>query len=295
MIQKDNIQIRDPYIVPVPSEGMYYLFGTTDTNPWGEPGKGFDAYRSRDLENFEGPFTVFSPPPGFWGTHDFWAPEVHLYRGRFYLFATFTSDTLRRGTQILKGSSILGPYSSLRNKAVTPSEWECLDGTLYIDDLGTPWIVFCHEWVQVHDGAMYAMPLKLDLSGPADDPRLLFRASEASWPRSLERRDGSRRKDARVTDGPFLHRQEDGRLVMVWSSLSHQGYAMGCAVSQSGLITGPWKQNPHPLIEKDGGHGMVFKNFDGELQLTYHTPNKTPFERFTHCRVKESAEGLQAV
>jgi hypothetical protein len=37
-----DIQIRDPFILPRPSQGMYYLFGTTDLDPWKE-GTGSDC------------------------------------------------------------------------------------------------------------------------------------------------------------------------------------------------------------------------------------------------------------
>ncbi|WP_319563109.1 glycoside hydrolase family 43 protein [Marispirochaeta sp.] len=292
MIHRQDLQIRDPFILPASSEQRYYLFGTTDKDPWNRKGVGFNAYYSSDLEHFEGPFQVFSPSDGFWGTHDFWAPEPHIYRGRYYLLATFTSEKHRRGTQILSSASILGPYEPLVNTAITPEEWECLDGTLHVDDAGTAWMIFCHEWVQINDGAICAMSLSPDLIRAAGVPRLLFRSSAAPWSRPQERRDGSGIRDARVTDGPFLHRQQDGQLVMLWSSLGEQGYAMGCAVSESGSVTGPWRQNPEPLVIRDGGHGMVFRDFSGRLQMTWHTPNTTPYERFVYHEVRESPEGL---
>lgn len=292
MINGKDIQIRDPFIVPVEQEGKYYLFGTTDRDPWNTKGTGFDCYFSVDLIQFEGPFEVFSPPEGFWGTHDFWAPELHYYRDNYYLFASFKSDCRRRGTQILTSTSILGPFEPLGNRALTPGNHECLDGTLHIDEKGNPWMVFCHEWLQINDGAVLAMPLSNDLSDSAGEPVLLFHASEASWPRPLERRDGSGIRDAYVTDGPFLHRQRDGKLLILWSSMGEKGYAMGCAVSDGGSVTGPWRQIPEPLVPEDGGHGMVFRDFSGRLQVTWHTPNKTPLERFTFREVRESSDGL---
>ncbi len=292
MIKREDIQIRDPFIFPCREEGTYYLYGTTDRNPWNSRGVGFDAYVSRDLENFEGPFTVFAPPEDFWGTHDFWAPELHAYRGRYYLFASFTSDSRRRGTQILVSDSLLGPFLPLAADGVTPPEWECLDGTLFVDGGDKPWIVFCHEWVQANDGAIYALPLREDLTAPAGEPQLLFRASSAPWSVPRERRDGSGICDARITDGPFMHRQQDGTLVMLWSSIGVQGYAMGCALSESGELSGPWRQNREPVVSRDGGHGMVFRDFSGDLQLTWHSPNKTPLERFIYHRVTESPEGV---
>ncbi len=292
MLARKDLQIRDPFVVPVVSEGRYYLFGTTDKNPWNQKGVGFDVYVTEDLHTFDGPYQIFSGYDGFWGTHDFWAPELHLYNGRFYLFASFKSSGRKRGTQILVADSILGPFQVLENKAVTPADWECLDGTLYIDHQGQPWIVFCHEWVQVHDGAIYAQQLSADLCHGIGEPQLLFKASEAIWTKAMERRDGSALCDARVTDGPFLHMQADGKLVMLWSSIGEQGYAMGCAVSDNGCISGPWRQNEKPLVALDGGHGMVFTDFSGKLQISYHTPNRTPFERFVYREVKESPDGL---
>ena len=292
MISRNDIQIRDPFVYVMKDEAMYYLFGTTDKNPWNQRGEGFDAYTSTDLKHWEGPHRVFTPALGFWGTHDFWAPEVHHFGDKYYLFATFKSALARRGTQILVSDSILGPYRAVVNEAVTPKDWECLDGTLYVDKEGLPWMVFCHEWVQVHDGEIWAMPLAEDLTKAVGGPRLLFKASSAKWAKPIVRRDGSGIQDARVTDGPFLHLHSDGSLVMLWSSLGQTGYAMGCAVSDTGQVTGPWRQIEKPLIDADGGHGMVFTDLTGKLQVTYHTPNKTPFERPVFHQVRESEQGF---
>ena len=292
MIDVKDLQIRDPFIVASIERQRYFLFGTTDKNPWNNKGTGFDAYESIDLQHWEGPFTVFSPPEGFWGTHDFWAPEVHRYRQRFYMFASFIAQNRKRATHIFVSDDVLGPYEPLTADPITPNDWQCLDGTLYIDESNNPWVIFCHEWVEVNDGEIHAMPLSSDLTHAIDHPRLLFKASEASWTRTLPRRDGSGFQDARVTDGPFLHRQTDGKLIMLWSSIGQAGYAMGCAISDNQKILGPWRQIEKPLIETDGGHGMAFRSFDERLFITYHCPNKTPLERFTYHEVKESSNGL---
>jgi beta-xylosidase len=66
---------------------------------------------------------------------------------------------------------------------------------------------------------------------------------------------------------------------MLWSSFCDTGYAQGVARSQTGKITGPWEQVTEPLYKGDGGHGMIFRAFDGQLYLTLHSPNETPHER----------------
>lgn len=102
-----EIQIRDPYVVLL--DGKYYLYGTTGNNCWGK-GYGFDAYTSDDLTHFDDPFPIFRPRPGFWADKNFWAPEMHFYRGGYYLFASFKADGVCRGTQILRADHPLGPF-----------------------------------------------------------------------------------------------------------------------------------------------------------------------------------------
>lgn len=56
-----------------------------------------------------------------------------------------------------------------------------LDGTLYVDPSGQPWMVYAHEWLQTVDGTMEAIRLAPDLTRTIGDPVLLFKASDASW------------------------------------------------------------------------------------------------------------------
>ncbi len=211
------------------------------------------------------------------------------------MFASFKADTRYRGTQILVSDSVSGPYTPLTDGPVTPSDWECLDGTLHVDRDGHPWIVFCHEWVQIHNGAMCAMPLSPDLKQAVGRPVFLFNASEAGWVRrpAWPKEGESRRFPDYVTDGPFLHRLATGSLIMLWSSIGSQGYAMGIARSETGDVPGPWKQEAAPLWAKDGGHGMIFRTFDDRLMLTFHSPNTTPAERPVFVEIEEAGDDIR--
>ena len=271
-----DIHMRDPFVVPVASEGLYYLFGSTDADIWGSTsGVGFNCFTSRDLENWEGPIPAFRPPTDFWSQGEFWAPECHAYRGDYYLFATFNGSTRWRGTQILRSTSGRpeGPYAVMGPYPVTPADWGCLDGTLFVDDANCPWMIFCHEWSQIKIGTIEAMPLKDDLSEAAGPPVTLFHANAPSWARDLVEHPG-----CWVTDGPYLY-HEDGRLFMLWSGFSESGYTMGLAESESGGPLGPWRQHETPIYTADGGHGMRFLTFDGQPMVAVHTPNATPQER----------------
>ena len=278
-----DIQIRDPFVFP--ENGNYYLFGSTDRDIWHSPGTGFDMYVSGgNLAEFDGPFPCFRPPAGFWSETNFWAPEVYRYKDEFFMFATFKPKTGRRGTAVLRSNKLAGPYAPYSSGPVTPREWECLDGTLYTDKRGKPWMVFCHEWQQVNDGEICLMPLTDDLRSAAGRPELLFRASEAPWASPLK----NRSVNAYVTDGPNLYTAANGNLFMLWSSFGPDGkYRIGLALSRSSEIHGPWMQIPQPLYAADGGHGMFFRSAEGVLYLTVHTPNKSPDERPIFIEMKE--------
>jgi arabinan endo-1,5-alpha-L-arabinosidase len=291
-MKASDIQMRDPFVLPVAGEGRYYLFGTTDPDCWRGPGIGFDVYVGRGLDEWEGPFPAFRPESGFWGQKNFWAPEAHRYRGRYYLFASFIAEGRRRGTQALAADRPEGPYRPHSAAALTPAEWECLDGTLFVDEGGKPWLVFCHEWVQVGDGEVCALPLSEDLCEASGSPVLLFRGSEAPWTRPHRRRDRSVDPRSRVTDGPFLYRHSSGSLLMLWSSFSDSGYAIGIASSESGELAGPWVQDDRPLLDADAGHGMLFRSFEGSLYLALHSPNESPRERPIFIELAETARGL---
>ena len=110
-----------------------------------------------------------------------------------------------------------------------------------------------------------------DLSRVVGHPTTLFKASDAPWTPP--------KKDRYVTDGPCLYRTKTGRLLMIWSSFTATGYTTGIAISQSGKVHGPWTHQSEPLFKHDGGHGCLFRAFDGTLRLTLHSPNRGPRER----------------
>ncbi|MCI3923927.1 glycoside hydrolase family 43 protein [Paenibacillus sp. TRM 82003] len=291
MIAKDQIQMRDPFVLRVDAEGFYYLYGSTDKNIWTGPGTGFDVYRSKDLEAWEGPFPAFRPEPEFWADTNYWAPEVHAYRGKYYMFATFKTEGVRRGTQILIADHPIGPFRPHSDGPVTPRDWECLDGTLFVDDAGQPWMVFCHEWVQISDGTVEAIRLSETLDRAVGEPKTLFAASSAAWVEPVK---SAKHGDGFVTDGPFLRRGRDGSLLMLWSSFKGGQYAQAIARSTSGGVEGPWVQEAAPLFESDGGHGMIFETFEGKLKLALHTPNKSPNERPIFIDLAEESGRLVA-
>ncbi len=147
-------------------------------------------------------------------------------------------------------------------------------------------MVFVHEWLQVRDGEMCTLPLSADLTRAEGEPVVLFRGSDAPFVKTLPA------PDHYVTDGPFLYRAGNGELLMLWSSFMRRTYVQIVARSTSGRVTGPWQQDPDLLYDDNGGHGMLFHTFEGQLMLALHRPNKRPLERPLFLPVREENGGL---
>ncbi|MBO5059334.1 MAG: family 43 glycosylhydrolase [Clostridia bacterium] len=276
-----DIHIRDPFIMA--DGGKYYLYGSRASETWGKC-TGLDVYVSSDLENWSEPFEVFTRPEDFWSDRHFWAPEVHKYNDEYYMLVSFNSEDRHRGTQILKSTSPMGPFLVHSEGPVTPTEWGCLDGTLYIED-GVPYMVFCHEWEQVEDGEMCVIELTKDLKKAASEPKVLFRASEPKWSDGLA-------PGKYVTDGPFMYRTQNGRLIMIWSSFSNKNYCESLSYSDNGSILGNWIHDERLLFDNDGGHGMIFRTYNDDIMFIQHMPNNTPCERPHLFKIIEKDDSL---
>jgi beta-xylosidase len=276
-----EIRMRDVCILPDPETRTYYMIG---------PGRNsVRAYTSKDLITWDGPQTIYRTPPDVWGdipVNSIWAPEMQKYKGKYYLFLTFSTNTLLgeqwrewrprvvRGSTVLHSDSPLGPFQSFQPRSTPPVDMITLDATLWVED-GKPYMVFAHEWVQIVNGGICMMPLKDDLSAADGEPVTLFKAAEAPWSHAGRRGEGEGGFGMNVTDGPYLYTSKSGKLFMIWSSFHKDVYTTGVAISDSGKLNGPWRQEPNAL-HYDGGHGMLFTTFEGKLMMVLHSPNNRP-------------------
>lgn len=269
-VKREDLRIRDPYVLAY--EGKYYMYGTCLSR-----GQGYGCVVSEDLENWSEKIQIFSPSEGFDGYADYWAPECHYYNGSFYLFATYRSRlTEKRGTAVFKSDSPTGPFELISDGHITPKGRDCIDGTLYIDKEGQPWMVYVNEWTSNPDeiGEMAIAKMSDDLTHFVSEPNTVFRANKHIW------------TNGGITDGPFIYRTSEGKLIMLWSNHARSGgYAVGMAVSDNDEIDGNWLQHPQAVYKRtetqaDGGHPMLFETFDGQLMMAIHSPNDYSEELF---------------
>lgn len=286
----DEIIIRDPFVLV--DNGTYYMYGTRADSAWGTM-DGFDCYTSKDLEDWSGPYEIFHSPEGFWADHSFWAPECYKHDGTYYFFATLGRREGKKSVNLLVADDPRGPFEFAGT--LTDRRAACIDGTLYWED-GTPYLVYSHSLEDVPAGDMDAVELSPDLSEAVGEPFTLFRAKDASWnvPVPFAKAEFGIDGPAFFSDGPFLHRMGDGRLVMLWSSWAGSGYGVGQAVSSDGTIHGAWTHAAAPVLEQ-GGHGMLFEGPDGGLLYTIHVQKEGEREHPVFIEMREGRDGLEVV
>lgn len=278
----EELYLRDPFIFTDYARGLYFLYGTNMNTCDGAANIDpfFETWVSRDLKSFQGPYLVFRPARGFWGVKHYWAPEVHAYKGSCYMFATFKGGIGEdRGTAILKASCPEGPFREHSSGHATLKGHECLDGTLYVEPNGKPWIAFCHEWTELYYGKIKALPLRDDLSAALDEEPVVIVDTEKDalpWIRPMH--DPRVHKKGYLTDAPFFHRLSGGALLMMWSSYAvpgftengSGGYVIAGCISKSGRMEGPWEHIPELLLDRNAGHSALFHDLEGNLKLVSH-------------------------
>ena len=276
-IPADSIRIRDPFVTVDHDKSLYYIVTATRSN-----GKfALKAYESKDLKMWKDNGIVYEGNRNFIAKADgkkdsWWAPDTYLYKGHYYTIVTMSCESeglLRCCTLLDGGKNPLGPYRDVftkkENIGLTPVGQQCLDGSLYVDEKGQPWLVYSLEWngPDVTDmvGETWAVQLKKNLKGRKGNPIRLFRANEATWL--------THSKNGMVVDAPFIWKDEkSGKLILLWSSFVDGVYTVGQATSASGKVEGPWVHEKE-TIYTNGGHEMLFCDLEGNLKMSLHHNN----------------------
>lgn len=290
MLKTQDIRIRDPYVVTY--NGMYYMYGTIGEDR-GE--KNLYVFRSTNLSDWEEGKVIFTLSEDSWGLQELWAPEVHIYKGKYYIFVSILGKHGLRGTQIAVSDTPDGMFIPITNKPCTPMDSSCIDGSLYVED-GTPYVVYSYDWPDRYDaekdlyiGEICAAQLTEDLKEIVGEPFRLFTSLDAPCSAVAPAIHGWQGKSiARYgSDAPFIQKMEDGSLYLTWSPIPNLNYIVGAAVSKSGKIRGNWEHIEKPIYDNNGGHAMFFTDLEGNRKMCIHQPERYPDERALFLDVAE--------
>ncbi len=297
MLKINDIRMRDSFIAA--HNGVYYLYGTIGEQ---DREKNLYVFKSIDLENFEEPQIIFTLSDDSWGKQELWAPEVHTFGGKWYLFISILGKNGLRGTQIAVSDAPDGLFEPVANRPATPLDKSCIDGTLYVEN-EVPYIVYSRDWPDnfveekgVYVGQIAAQELSLDLKDPIGEPFVLFETDEApiSAGRPAVHEFFGKTVTRYGSDGPFLKKLKNGRLLLLWSPIPNGKYLIASAYSEGG-IKGKFIHNKEPIFDRHGGHAMLFKDFENRLRMSFHWPEKHMAERTRILTVEETETSLKVI
>jgi len=259
--------IGDPFVLRA-SDGTYYCYATSASD-------GFKAWSSPDLVHWTDLGYVYKRKENSWGESDFWAPEVVLYQGKYFMHYSARwskNQSLRIG--VARADSPRGPFVDISNQPMFDFDYAAIDGHVFFDDDGRRYFYYsrdCSENVVDgrHESHLYVAELNDDLISFKDEPRLIAKP-EQGW----ETNAGA---VWRWNEGPFVLKYQ-GKYYLMYSAnfYASRSYSVGYAIGES--PTGPFYKAAHNpvLYSRDAkisgpGHNSVTTSPNGkELLIVYH-------------------------
>ena len=248
--QEDRrIQLADPFILL--DNGTYYAYGTHGRN-------GIGYYTSADLQNwrYEG---IALHKDDSYGERWFWAPEVHLVDGVYYMFYTAEERTC-----VATSDSPKGPFVQREQRPLIDG-YKNIDNTLFIDDDDTPYMFY------VRVGSPFkicAAELERDLQSVKKERIAVCITPTQGW----------EQQSGRVNEGPSVFKHE-GLYYMLYSGNGYKSHKYGIGYATAKRIKGPWRKSKlSPVLQLPGelvgsGHGAPFYDKKGCLHYVFHAHN----------------------
>src|SRR5215210_7619157 len=231
----------DPSIVRVGDE----YWATATTSQWAPI---FPLLRSRDLVNWRYDGAVFQEPPA-WSSGSYWAPEIALHRGTFFVYYTARRKNGPLRVAVATARAPAGPWKD--HGPLVCQEAGSIDAVPVTGENGRRYLV----WKE--DGNSRKLPTPLWAQPLSDDGTKLTGSAteilrnEAPW-------------EGHLIEGPFILRR-GGWFYLFYSAGACCGrtcdYRLG--VARARKILGPWERNPaNPILKanehwKCPGHGSI--------------------------------------
>lgn len=287
VLVKDDIWIRDPYIVLAP-DGYYYLTGTTQTpksvldgslkynvglGDSSRVGWHVRVWKSQNLVDWEYIGEPFDLAEGYWATKHkdlfektptrnwhLWAPELHFINDKWVLVHT-TPSPVKEGSNLAvsKTSALSGPFDfplAEKSKGLhDPSLFRDTDGKVYL------------IWSNT-----YIAELTPDMNGFVGEPQHIY-------PSTLRKMgDGSLKKGI-GHEGCVILKIGDKYVLFGtgWSTNKMRKGSYNLYYAVADHVKGPY--GPRKFVGRFLGHGTPFQDKEGKWWCTaFYNANVPPVD-----------------
>lgn|GEM_PF-205040 len=263
----------DPFVVQ--HEGYYYHIHRIGS----ERAPGIAIRKTEDLSQLGNakPQWVWSAPSSGPYSREIWAPELHYYKGKWYIYVA--ADAGRNEDHQMwviesEGSDPMGPYNQTPYHLETGG-W-AIDGTLLVDSENRPYFIWS-GWPGKVDGVqnLYIAPMESPTKIVAQ--RTLLSEPDQAWEQRSDHLRG-------LLEGPqILYRKDKIFIIYSASGSWSEHYCLGMLEYLGGDICKPenWKKHKEaPIFSGEDkvlgvGHCSFVKSPDGkEDWIVYHTKQK---------------------
>lgn len=265
----------DPWVVAY--KGMYFYMNSTGTNLtiWATPDITDLRHARKQI--------VWTPPASGPASHDIWAPELHRFDGRWYLY--FAADAGANESHrifVLENpdEDPLSDHWSFKGQVSDNTDKWAIDASAF-EVNGEKYLLWS-GWKGDRDGEQDIFIAHLSNPWTIDSPRTLISSPRYPWEHVGDLPDRPETPHVDVNEGPeLLQHGKDLFLVYSGSACWTDFYELGVAEAHVGdnlLDAGSWKKFDHSFFSQNRvghvfgpGHNGFFKSPDGKQDwIIYH-------------------------
>lgn len=266
----------DPWVIE--ADGWYYYMNST--------GENLTIWKTRDMTDLRHArkTVVWTPPAGTRASKELWAPELHRFDGKWYLY--FAADGGRNeGHRIYVLENLAEDPTTgtwlLKGKVGDATDKWAIDATAFRNDgpggdhrLYLLW----SGWEGDVDGQQNIYIARLKDPWTVDGPRMMVSHPQYPW----EMVGDLPGRHVNVNEGPEVL-AHDGKVFLIYSASGcwTDRYELGeveASASANLMDAGSWTKLDHPIFAEDPtrrvfgpGHNGFFKSPDGTQDwIIYH-------------------------
>lgn len=265
----------DPWVIGY--KGMFYYMNSTGTNLtiWATPDITDLRHARKQI--------VWTPPATGPDSHDIWAPELHRFDGRWYLYFAADAGTNESHRIFVLENPDEDPLSdhwTLKGQVNDSTDKWAIDASAFEVD-GQKYLLWS-GWKGDRDGEQDIYIAHLSNPWTIDSPRTLISSPRYPWEHVGDLPDRPETPHVDVNEGPELLRHgKDLFLVYSGSACWTDFYELGVAEAHVGdnlLDANSWRKFDHPFFTQNRvghvfgpGHNGFFKSPDGKQDwIIYH-------------------------
>ena len=265
----------DPWVIA--QDGWYYYMNSMS--------KGIAIWKTRDitdLRHAERKVVWRAPETGPY-SHDIWAPELHRFDGKWYLyFAADKGDNESHRIYVLENSAAdpLAGEWVMKGKVGDATDKWAIDASVF-EDKGRRYMVWS-GWEGDTDGQQNIYIAQLTNPWTVGSKRVMLSYPKYPWEHVGDLPDRPTTPHVEVNEAPEVL-QHDGDVFLVYSGSAcwTDYYGLGVVRAKSGanlLDVASWSKFAHPFFQQNRkanvfgpGHNGFFKSPDGkEDWIIYH-------------------------